>query len=201
MGGTGSGQWYRWDKKTTCEEVKRIDIRYMNQKGLLKPCSGKLSWSCNGEPTGNINFTVDGQVMILSYRYRQGGEDWQSVEERVVIDRTPCNFGGERQWFRCPHCDRRVAVLYGADVRFLCRHCYGLPYGSQQETYLDRMMRKARKIRGRLGADSDLDMPIWEKPKGMHQKTFDRLVKEEKKANAAVAAAFEYCVISRGWGL
>lgn len=35
----------------------------------------------------------------------------------------------ERPWFRCPRCPRcwqRVAVLYGADKRFLCRHCYRL---------------------------------------------------------------------------
>ena len=27
MGGPGSGGWYRWDKRTTTEEIKRIDIR------------------------------------------------------------------------------------------------------------------------------------------------------------------------------
>lgn len=44
MGGIGSGNWYRWDKRTTIEETKRIDIRYMRQQGLLKPgWSGSLS--------------------------------------------------------------------------------------------------------------------------------------------------------------
>jgi hypothetical protein len=44
-------------------------------------------------------------------------------------------------------------------------------------------MRKARKIRERLGASNDLMEPILFKPKNMHQKTFDRLRKEEKHAN------------------
>jgi hypothetical protein len=36
-------------------------------------------------------------------------------------------------------------------------------------------MRKARKIRARLGASNNLSVPILFKPKNMHQKTFDRL--------------------------
>jgi len=78
-----------------------------------------------------------------------------------------------------------VAVLYGLGPRFLCRHCYRLPYGSQNETFIDRMMRKARRIRQRLQASTDLTEPVWRKPKGMHRKTFDRLVREEESANQA----------------
>lgn len=187
VGGIGSGSWYRWDKKTTTEEVNRIDIRYMRQQGLLRwpGCTGSLSWSCGGEPTGSIRYRVEQERLVLNYRYRSHGEEWQDIEEPVWFDRTPCNFGGERLWFLCPHCGRRVAVLYGADVRFLCRHCYRLPYGSQNEIYLDRMHRKARKIRKRLGASDNLTEPVLFKPKGMHQKTFDRLVREEEMANTA----------------
>jgi hypothetical protein len=47
----------------------------------------------------------------------------------------------------------------------------------------DRLMRKARKIRARLGVGDDLTEPILFKPKNMYQKTFDRLRKEEKHAN------------------
>ena len=55
-----------------------------------------------------------------------------------------------------PRCGRHVAVLYGLGLRFLCRHCYQLSYSSQQENASDRMMRKARKIRERLGASDSL---------------------------------------------
>jgi hypothetical protein len=44
-------------------------------------------------------------------------------------------------------------------------------------------MRKARKIRERLGASNNLMVPILFKPKNMHKKTFERLRKEEKTAN------------------
>ncbi len=44
-------------------------------------------------------------------------------------------------------------------------------------------MRKARKVRRRLGASDDLFEPIWEKPKGMHWRTFRRLQATEEWAN------------------
>jgi len=152
---------------------------------------GSLSWERSGETTGSIRYRMEEGSLVLSYRARVYSDEWQDVEERVTLERTPCNFGGERFWFRCPHCWRRVAVLYGADVRFLCRHCYRLPYASQNETFSDRMLRKARKIRRRLEAPDDLTTPVWVKPKGMHWRTFDRLERKERQASVASLMAFE----------
>jgi hypothetical protein len=45
------------------------------------------------------------------------------------------------------------------------------------------MMRKARKIRERLGASTNLFQPVWEKPKGMHWDTFERMQVKERIAN------------------
>ncbi|ARU56233.1 hypothetical protein OLMES_2163 [Oleiphilus messinensis] len=47
------------------------------------------------------------------------------------------------------------------------------------------MMRKARKIRSRVNASNNLFESVWEKPKGMHWKTFERLKREEMQANQA----------------
>lgn len=190
MGGLGSGTWYRWDKKTTTEEVRRLDIRYMNKNcGIRSPgSSGVISWSCGGEPSGSVSYRVGDNSLLLNYKYRAYGEGWTDYRETVLLDRTPCHYGGERLWFLCPHCSTRVAVLYGADVRFLCRHCYDLPYASQNETHLDRMMRKARKLRRRMHADDNLGLPVWEKPKGMHWTTFERLRFKELLASEAVNA-------------
>ena len=187
MGGIGSGTWYRWARKTTAKEVNRIDIRYLRQHGLLRSSEliRSLSWSCRDRETGSIGFIVEQERLLLNYRCRFNSEGWQDIEETVWFDRTPCHYGGERLWFLCPDCRKRVAVLYGLGPRFLCRHCYRLPYGSQNETFIDRMMRKARRIRQRLQASTDLTEPVWRKPKGMHRKTFDRLVREEESANQA----------------
>lgn len=101
---------------------------------------------------GFVGSELGQNQLVLMYRHRSCGEEWQNIEEPVWFDRTSCNYGGDRLWFLCPHRGRLVTVLYGAGVRFLCRRCYGLPYGSQDETYMDRMMRKARTIRLRLRA-------------------------------------------------
>lgn len=192
MGGIGSGNWCRWNKQTTTEEVHRVDIRYMKKQGMLKPgYSGSLSWNRGGEQTGWIRYQVHNDYLRLIYRIRSHSEEWQSIDEKVWFQRTPCHYGGERLWFSCPHCQTRVAILYGYDKRFLCRHCYDLPYASQGETYLDRMARKARKIRARLDADMDLDSPIFKKPKGMHSKTFDKLKQQERMANDRFSMLFD----------
>ena len=181
MGGPGSGNWYRWDSKTTTESQKRIDIRWLRKQGYLRPGTmGSLSWSGGDEQTGSIRFCMKSDRMKLNYRHKLNGGEWEPVEINVQFSETQCNYGGTRKWFICPNmnCSKRVAVLYGTGKYFLCRHCYGLVYSSQQESEPDRLMRKTRKIRARLGASNNLFEPIWFKPKNMHQKTFDRLRRE-----------------------
>jgi hypothetical protein len=99
----------------------------------------------------------------------------------VYLDWTDCNFGGQRAWFHCPAlgCGRRVAILYLGGGIFACRHCYQLAYPSQREPDYDRAARRADKIRKRLCWEQGILNPKgWQKPKGMHWKTFERLNKE-----------------------
>lgn len=183
MGGTGSGSWYRWDSKATTESQHRVDIRWMRKHGYLRAGSvGILSWSLRGEPTGVISFRVEQDQIVLNYRQRPHGGEWEDVEEVVRFDRTACNYGGYRMWFLCPHCWRRVAILYGAGKYFLCRHCYNLAYTSQQLSPSDRLMEKARKIRQGMGGSNDLSEPFPDKPKGMHWRTYWRLYKKAEQA-------------------
>jgi len=194
MGGIGSGSYYKWDKKTCVEEVKSIDIRQLNRWGVLNPgYVGSLNWTCNGEPSGDIRYRVEHGSIVLIYRYRECEEEWESVEERVQVDWTGCNYGGNRPWFICPisGCGRRVALIYAGGKYFGCRHCYELAYSSQNEGLYDRMARKARKIRKRLGADMWLEVPVFDKPKGMHRKSFERLKRKEKSASAVVNREME----------
>jgi hypothetical protein len=159
-------------------------IRWLKKQGYLRSgIMGSLSWSWRDKKTGSIGFRIETDRIVLNYRHRPHGGDWEDVEQAISFNRTPCNYGGFRTWFLCPRCWRRVAVLYGVGKYFLCRHCYNLTYASQQEGRADRLMRKARKIRRRLGMGDDLIEPILFKPKNMHQKTFDRLRKEEERAN------------------
>ncbi|MDB4002506.1 hypothetical protein N9449_07340 [Oceanospirillaceae bacterium] len=180
-------------KKSTTEEVKRIDIRYMRKRGLLKPSTqGSLRWTCRGEPSGDIRYTCSQNQLKLNYRHREHGGEWQSVEQHIPFDRTPCHYGGERLWFLCPRCRKRVAVLYGADVLFLCRHCYQLPYASQNQGYLDKLIDQKHKLGERIFQVYESG-DGWGKKKGMHWSTFDRLYRKYKALDQAWCIGVARC--------
>ena len=188
MGGPGSGRWYRWKgTRTTLEEAYRLDVRWLHRHGYLDGRPHWVTWSREERHVGSLLLALQPEGVVLTYRYRVSGGDWESVRQVVTLDWTPCHYGGTRPWFQCTGCRLRVAVLCGEGKWFLCRHCYELPYGSQQETEEARLLRKVRKLRERLGASMNLLEPIWpwNKPKGMHWRTFDRLLQEEEAAQRA----------------
>ena len=182
MGGYGSGNWYRWDSKATTDSQHGVDIRWLKQQRCLVPgYFGSITWSRRGEETGSIMYRVENDRIVLIYRHRPHDGDWEKVEQEVYFDQTPCNYGGYRKFFKCPHCWQRVAVLYGVGKYFLCRHCYNLTYQSQQNSKADRLMEKARNIIIRLGGGVSLLDPFPEKPKGMHWKTYYRFQAESMR--------------------
>lgn len=91
-----------------------------------------------------------------------------------TIDRTPCHYGGYRYWYLCPHCGKRTSVLYRAGL-YVCRHCIGANYQTQLNQPLDNIRRKMHKVASKLKwvEVGYKEVPL--RPKGMHQKTFDRL--------------------------
>src|SRR5215217_6451924 len=92
MGGVGSGNWCRFDKKTTTDECNSVDVRYLHREGLLK--SGhwfSLRWSRAGRETGSIKGVVSRhpqpEQITLLYRHRSGlGGEWEDVREPVFLD-------------------------------------------------------------------------------------------------------------------
>jgi hypothetical protein len=184
MGGHGSGERYRWRAKKTTGNQHKIDIRWLNKQGCLRPGTrGSFSCSRGNKQGAYISYKTEVDRIVLNYPHQPKNGDWESVEQVISFDRTPCNYGGHQIWFLCPLCTKRVAAIYGVEKYFLCRLCYKLTYASQQEGKDGRMRRKARKIRARLGASNNLMESILFKPRNMHQKTFDRLRREADYAS------------------
>lgn len=151
MGGIGSGRYCRWSNTATIEETKRIDIRYMRQKGMLRPgWTGSLTWTRGGEAAGDIRYTCHGDRIVFNYRYRSDGDEWEPVAPVVHFDFTPCHIGGRRQWFICPNCQRRCEVLCLAGKWPACRKCYRLPYRSQNEDRVSRLQRRQNALEDML---------------------------------------------------
>ena len=150
-----------------------LDIRKITRKGLLVAGSRfSWQWLVNDRQVAGISIQVDLQSMALSYRMQSTGE---VVEQWVQTQISPCHFGGQRHWFTCPQCSKRVAVLYAPGQYFACRQCGGLGYATQKEGVGDRAMTKADKLRKRLGWPAGIANPNTGKPKGMHWETYDRL--------------------------
>jgi hypothetical protein len=177
MGGLGSGNRWRFGVRQTTSDLRAIDIRRWARDGLLEPGRRfNWHWSVDGRQTGIINVRTEQSRVVLSYRHKGQGRDWQSEEYAVPIVTTECHLGGNRQWFLCPArgCGRRVALLYGGAI-FACRQCHGLVYPCQREDASDRAARRAERIRGKLGWEPGILNGEGRRPKGMHSTTFRNL--------------------------
>ena len=122
--------------------------------------------------------------VTLKYRTRPRGGEWEDKEYPVGLEWTPCHYGGHRPWFLCPCCRRRVAILFGGSI-YACRHCHNLAYDSQREMVHTRLQSRAHKLRARLGGDC-----WWHRPKGMHQRTYKKLLAEYQHYEEAADVAF-----------
>ena len=180
MGGIGSGNRWR-SGRATCEGAKRIDLRYMRRNGLLHPYhQGSLSWTYNGEPSGNIAFRAYPDGLEVEYRCRPTGGEWQDVFERFPREQIAQPLGGFRNYLRCIRCDRRCLVLYGG-LRFRCRRCLNLAYQSQSGDAADRAVMQMRKICKRLKSPMDDEFDyLPPRPRGMHRRTYERLARRHE---------------------
>jgi hypothetical protein len=196
MGGFGSGR-PSGSGRAKVEASRSIDVNRLHKMGCLRPgWSGGWQWTRDGERIASINLRAEADRLHLSYRVRIAGGEWEDVAETVPIVRVPCRFGGARPYFICPGvvngvaCGGRVAKLHGPRHYFLCRHCYRLAYASQSEGAWDRALRRANKIRQRLGGDPGMAAPFPQKPKGMWQRTYERLYEKAFEAETLADEAF-----------
>lgn len=166
MGGYGSG---RQRERNLITDFRFINVRWMNKQGLLKGRSIKtLNWSCNGKPWGRMEVLAEDDCIHLIYKESRNDGPWEDKNIVINLLKTPCRYGGYQYWFECPVCRRSVCSLYLVDT-WRCRHCGHLAYPSENEDELERLRSKALKLKGKLGKE------YWIRPKGMHQKTYDRL--------------------------
>lgn len=177
MGGINSGRHNQGGKGTT-DHCQSLDVRKFQRENLLR--AGQTFnwyWEHDEKNLTTIRIEVKADQIILSYQHKHCGE-WLKNNYMIRLDRTPCNYGGARAWLLCPKCGRRIAKLYldGSGI-FNCRQCCNLVYHSQHETEYKRALRLTYQIRKRLKWDDNL-LGIGSKPKGMHQRTYSRLLNE-----------------------
>lgn len=148
------------------EHCLRLDVRRLAQSGLLQH-AGVSGWQWTENETGatRASISIAATPHRLTLTYTASGA---FVSEPVDITRTPCHYGGQRPWFRCPCCRARVAVLYLKAGRFRCRKCQRLRYVTQGMDTCARTWRKQSKLEAKLDTHG-------RKPKGMHWRTYERI--------------------------
>lgn len=178
MGGYGSG---RRSHKQKAEHCKSLDVNRFHREGCLNPGRrGNWVWSRDNEEIGRIDYEATETALVLDYRVRQYGGDWEQITQTVPLLCIDCHYGGQRPYFRCPGvvngtaCGRRVGKMFAGGRYFLCRHCYSIAYSSQSEPAYDRALRRANKMRKALGGEPGTAQFIAPKPKGMWQRTYER---------------------------
>jgi hypothetical protein len=183
MGGFGSGR--PSSNRATVEDCRSLDVNQLHRAGALTSgWMGNWNWTRNGERIGLISISGGKDQIVLAYRSKRGGDDWEDVKESIEIRWSGCRFGGERPYFVCPGvvngdvCSRTVVQLYCAGRYYLCRHSYRLAYASQAEDRCDRALRRANKHRRRLGGEPGMLSSIPERQKGMWHRSYQRHLSE-----------------------
>lgn len=183
------GGW-RWNAgrpgwKRKAEQSLRLDVRDLQRCGRLKPGTAfSWHWSYGDEPAGSIGIGVEAGRVVLRYVWTPQGGAATPIECPIPLIETPCHYGGTRLWFACPCCGRRCAVVYFGGRVYACRKCLNVAYASQSEDQTNRLWRKQRKIERKLSGGAG-EWNRWQKPKGMHQATFDRLREQVYECEAA----------------
>ena len=172
MGGLGSGRSC-WRSKSFVEETRFISSKWVKAHLLtLQQQSLQVSWNQGQTSLGSARVSISnpGQLCV-QYKYRRSCEsDWSAVCEFISIQLSACRYGGVRLWFICPKCGKRIANIY-VDTVVSCRNCLGLRYQCEYEDEMSRLQSKTRKIFDRIGN-------ACVRPKGMHRKTYERLICE-----------------------
>lgn len=168
-----------------------LDVRRLAADNMLRTGEWSLVWrdALTNEKEAGITIFGGGHCITLAYSI--SGEP---VRTEVSIVKAACGFGGERPWFACPRCHRRVAKLYLRSKRFACRHCHGLRYSSQSGDICGTASRKLRKLEARLGPD-------WQRPRYMHFKTYMRLMHAILDCQRKRSAWFDTSIANLNEGL
>ncbi len=175
------------------DEVLWLDVREVARQGpMTAGRAWSVTWSRDGRAIGDVRLAIEPSpedtlllTLVASYAVGFAGSELVPVLDRFPLESTLCHFGGARWWLRCRRCGKRVAVVYaaGADHRFVCRGCAGLPYRTTRIGELDRIDRRRYRLARRLGYQPSYPRETihWRhlpRPTRMRPTTYKRLTEE-----------------------
>ena len=174
MGNDDSGRTPSVGSSSTVQEFGACELRVRECRDLLQGTTSTYSWSLNGKVLSSVSLVRDGPFLRVSWHNDPRSS---KITCPVQLTSTPGHFGGLRRWFYCPSCGRRTGSVFILENSIGCRVCCHLTYQSQRDDRQHRVLTRALRIRNRLGGTGSAFTP-GPRPKGMHRRTYDRLVKQ-----------------------
>lgn len=167
------------------EDVQRIDsfviYRFIKDQKKDLQQTWTYEWEKNGKQCAAVDFVFDAEEDQIWMKYCQNGELHREVL-KVSYSSNP--YGGERMYFICPSCGRRVRYLCLTKKGFVCRRCGELNYRVQQSGRERILLDRIEKILHELEVETDF-MNRWdmttifdgiERPRYMRTKKFAKLM-------------------------
>lgn len=170
MGGFGSGR-FRNSKRKTTNEVFGLDVRSV----AYLPRLDNL-WFDIGDEANPLAVRGAGDELSFGLRTPRGVSEIGQTQ-LVWSSR---HLGGAQPYFICPEsrCGRRVRILHIKNNQLACRSCSSLSYESQHEEPHLRLLKRAGRLRSRLGGEARAMAPLPQKPKRMRQETYEKVSEE-----------------------
>lgn len=123
--------------RVKAEDSVTLDIRWLKRNNVL--ISGDIrtvTWHLHRKQIISQQIQAKDNGIVVA-----NGSQTQWIR----LTKTPCQLGGNRDWFLCPSCDKRMAILYQRSNRFACRHCQQISYQSQSLSPDDRLAQQFHK--------------------------------------------------------
>jgi hypothetical protein len=181
MGGPGSTRWNAETTRPVVEATPQLDVCYLARAGLLEPgATSLLTWRNRGPDVAT-------GALRRSCQHIEVRTSW-GADLAISVTTTTTSFGGARRWLVCPSCGRRAGVLYAGGYGFACRGCAHLAYASTRENAMDRALERVQAFHRRLGGTGAVHEPL-PRPKGMHRRTYARLLRALSAAESAMRGA------------
>lgn len=131
-------------------------------------------------------------------------DEWERFERVASVEWTGCEFGSRRAWIVCSRCAGRAARAFISCAalagELLCHRCAGFRYPSQNRAPWERLSTRIDKIRSELGGlptRGQPDVPLPQRPRGMHQTTYFRRIQELKLLEAELEDLLETTQLGR----
>lgn len=151
---------FAYSNRGIIEETPVLSIDDLKSWGYLEIGyrTGEIILSTNGNETARMRIIVNITEPVewssyIQFDYELNGE---MVHDRHEIELFPCSYGN-RFYFGCGNCGKRITALYFCGGYCSCRHCLGLVYMVSRKhrdkfEKLDRsryLRYKAEKLRKR----------------------------------------------------